>query len=135
MPSGFHPYTSLLTIDIVRLIIDVSDPDLCGVGSDVLCWIESVGEGDPPPSGMTASGYQASALDTQDPENGLMAGEWGSEYSSNDSGWLASDTSGLLGGNVNDYAPGGDLLEGMSASGDFSSAPGDISPDYSMFSR
>lgn len=134
MPAGFHPYTFLLTIDITQLIIGISDPNLCKVGSDVLCWIESVSEDDPSPSGMTASGYETSALDIGDPENGLMALGVGIEDPSNDSWSLSSGTGGLLEGKVNGFAPGGSL-EGISALEDFSSAPGNGSPDYSMFSR
>ena len=134
MPSGFHPYTSLLTIDIIRLMIGTSDPDLCGVGSDVLCWIESVGEGDPHPYGMITSDYQVGDLNTGDPEIGLMAAGFGSEDLSNNSEWLASDTSGLSAGKANDYGLG-DLMEDTSGSGDFSLALGDSSLDYSMFSR
>lgn len=100
----------------------------------MLCWIESVSEGDPPPSGVTASGYQTSTLDTEYPVNGLMAPGFGSEDLSNDSGWLSSGTGGLLEGNVNNFAPWGSL-EGMSGLEDFSSASGDGSSDYSMFSR
>ena len=134
MPAGFHPYTFLLTVDIIRLIIGISDPDLCQVGSDVLCWIESVSEGDPPPSGMTASGFETSTLSIGDPENGLMALDVGSEDLSNDSWWLSSGTGGFLEGKVNDFATG-DSLEGMSGSQDLSSAPGNGFPDYSIFSR
>lgn len=134
MPAGFHPYTSFLTIDIIRLMIDISDPDLCGVGSDVLCWIESVGEGDPHPYGMATSGYQVGALDTGDRENGLMSAGLGGDDLSNNSEWLGSDTSGLSAGKANDYGLG-DLMEDTPGSGDFSSAPGDSSLDYSMFSR
>lgn len=132
MPSGFHPYASLLAVDIVWLMIDVSDPDLCRVGSDVLCWIESVGEGDPPPGGMTTPGYQAGALDTGGLGNGLIAADMRSGDPSNDPEWLALDTNGLVEGKVNDYGLE-ESLEGTSGFRDVSSALDDSSPDYSIF--
>lgn len=134
MPSGFHPYTSLLALDIVRLMINISDPDLCGIGSDVLCWIEPSAEGDPPPGDMTTPSIQAGALDAGDPGNVLMVAGFGGGNPSNDPGWLASDTSGLLENKVNDFGSR-DSLGGISGSEDFPSELGDGSVDYSMLSR
>lgn len=118
--------------DIVRLIIDASDPHLCGVGSDVLCWIEPLSQGDTPPVGMTTPDYQAGAPNAAGPENGFnTVGSEGGD-SSADLGWLASD--GLLEGNKDDDGPG-DLFENMSDSGDFVSGLYDSTPDYSTFGR
>lgn len=81
---------------------------------------------------MTIPGFQAGALDFGHPENIPVAASLGGEDLSNDPGWLASDTSGLLEGKINDFGPG-NLLDGISGSEDFSSALDDSSPDYSMF--
>lgn len=127
-------YTSSLTVDIIGLIRVASDPDLCRAGADVLCWIEPVAEGDPPPSGMTTPGYQAGAPDPGDSESDLKAAGFGGGDSSNDLGWLASGTSVPLEGKLSDYGPG-DMLEGISDSGDFFPGLDDSQPDYSIFSR
>lgn len=116
------------------LMINASDPDLCGVGSDVQCWIEPYADGELPRDGVNTPGMHADSLDVGDPSSFEAAG-FGGGASTSDSGWLASDTSGLWEDSPTDIVIGG-LLADSSKSEDIEPGLFDASSsEYSIFSR
>ena len=128
--------TSFLPIKLAQLTIHASDPNLCGVGSDVLCWIEPTAQGDSPSDGMIPSSYQANSLDNEGLDNGLGAPGYGDQSSSNtDMNWLASDNSQPLEGDLSNI-DAQSLLGTMPNFETHDSESLDTgSSDYSLFSR
>ena len=114
-------------------MIKTSDPDLCGVGSDVLCWIEPTAEEDSTQEGMVAFSTPADSSDISNGDldmSGIGAGD-----ASIDSGWLSFDPSGLTEGVSSDNGMD-NLWNDESKAADASIGLLDGSQeDYSIFSR
>lgn len=127
-------YDPILRGRSTRLMINHSDSNLCGVGSDVLCYIEPSAQGDSPPGAIANLIDQMDTRGDGDFMDSLGPTEIRGGDSISNSDWLSSDSSGLIADSLNSNGLQ-NSWETMPTSEGLITDLADTSPDSSLLSR